>query len=380
MMPDKTLHTQTSASIEIRADQKSITCRGDWTVTSMGSLESQLARLSVGGTQDVECDCAPVAAMDTAGAVLLLEAAQVLRQAGRSVRITGLRPDHAKLVDLIEAQETGKKPPGKPPHFGLVEHIGEANLKRLDEIAGYVSFVGELFSVLAGVIIRPARLRVRGIFFNIQSAGFNAIPIIGLLSFLIGVVIAYQSGVQLRTYGANIYIVDLISLSMTRELAPLMTAILVAGRTGSAYTAQIGTMKVTEEVDAITVLGISPMELLVLPKLLGLIIVLPMLTVYADILGIFGGLVMANSMLGVSAATFLDRLPEAMSLSSYMIGLSKAPVFAAIIATVGCYQGFMVEESAESVGKQTTVSVVQAIFLVIITDAMFSIVFSWMGI
>jgi phospholipid/cholesterol/gamma-HCH transport system permease protein len=379
-MPDKKALSKTPASIDLRSEQNKIICQGNWSATNMGSLESQLARLSQSIVNDVELDGSRITALDSAGALVLLRTAETLRKAGRSVKITGLQAEYAGLVSLIQAQEIDQLQPEKPPELSLLEQIGKTNVVRVQEITGYVSFVGELFSVLAGVILRPSRLRIKELLFNIQDAGFNALPIIGLLSFLIGVVIAYQSGVQLQNYGANIYVVDLISLSMTRELAPLMTAILVAGRTGSAYTAKIGTMKVREEIDAITVLGFSTMELLVLPKLLGLIIVVPMLTFYADILGIFGGLVMANSMLGVSTAAFLHRLPEALSLSSYLVGLSKSPVFAAIIATVGCYQGFMVAGSAESVGRHTTISVVQAIFLVIITDAMFSIVFSWMGI
>ncbi|MDA3786403.1 MAG: ABC transporter permease, partial [Deltaproteobacteria bacterium] len=211
-------------------------------------------------------------------------------------------------------------------------------------------------------------------------AGVQALPIIGLLTFLIGVVISYQGGVQLQQYGASIYITDLVALSMTREFAPLITAILVAGRTGSAYTAQIATMQVTEEIDAIRVLGIDPVELLVLPKLAAMLIVMPLLTLYADFLGILGGMLMAGLMLDVSSTAFLQRLPAALTMESYLIGISKAPVFAVIIVMVGCYQGFMAKGSAENVGARTTSSVVLAIFLVIIADALFSIVFSWIGI
>jgi phospholipid/cholesterol/gamma-HCH transport system permease protein len=195
-----------------------------------------------------------------------------------------------------------------------------------------------------------------------------------------GVVIAYQGAVQLKLYGANIYVADLVGYSMLRELAPLLTAILICGRTGSAYAAKIGTMKVREEIAALQTMGVPPVDLLVLPKLLSLIIVMPLLTVFADIMSVFGGMVMANAQLGIGFNAFLERLEEAIDFTTFMIGIIKAPVFAAIIAIVGCFQGFQVEGSAESVGRHTTISVVQSIFLVIIVDAMFSILFSVLGI
>jgi phospholipid/cholesterol/gamma-HCH transport system permease protein len=202
------------------------------------------------------------------------------------------------------------------------------------------------------------------------------LPIVGLLSFLLGVVVAYQGADQLREFGANIFVVDLVGLSMLREFAPLITAIIVAGRSGSAYAAQIGTMSVTEEIDAMRTLGIAPLDLLVLPKVLALVIALPLLTVFADVLGVLGGMFMARAQLGVSFDEFLDRLVKAVSMTSYLIGIGKAPVFAAIIAMVGCFQGFRTKGGADSVGRQTTRAVVQSIFLVIVADALFSVAFS----
>jgi phospholipid/cholesterol/gamma-HCH transport system permease protein len=223
-------------------------------------------------------------------------------------------------------------------------------------------------------------MRWRHVLRSLQTAGFEALPITGLLSFLMGIVIAYQGAEQLQRFGANIYVADLVGLSMVRELSPMLTAIIVAGRSGSAYTAEIGTMKVTEEIDALRTIGVGPVELLVLPKMLALIIALPLLTVFTDVTGVLGGMVMARAQLDVSFDTFFDRLDDAISLTSFLIGIGKAPVFAIIIALVGCYQGFQVTGSADSVGRQTTVSVVQSIFLVIVTDALFSIAFSWLEI
>jgi phospholipid/cholesterol/gamma-HCH transport system permease protein len=215
---------------------------------------------------------------------------------------------------------------------------------------------------------------------NIQTGGAEALPIVGALTFLIGIVVAYQGAVQLHRYGADIFIVDLIGLSMVRELAPLITAILVAGRTGSAYTAQIATMKVTEEVDALRVLALSPIEVLVLPKVFALVIALPLLTAFADVVGILGGMLMTASMMPIGPRFFLEQFPRVVLPESYLVGIGKAPVFAVVIATVGCYQGFKASGSAESVGAQTTISVVQSIFLIIMLDALFSVIFSELGI
>jgi phospholipid/cholesterol/gamma-HCH transport system permease protein len=218
------------------------------------------------------------------------------------------------------------------------------------------------------------------VLYNMQSAGFDALPIVGLLSFLVGIVVAYQASDQLRRYGANIFVADLVGLSMLREFAPLMTAIIVAGRSGSAYAAQIGTMQVTEEIDAMRTLGIAPLDLLVVPKFLALLIALPLLTVYADAVGVLGGMIMARTELGVGFPEFLARFANAVQPSNYLIGLGKAPVFAAIIVLVGCFQGFRTHGGADSVGRQTTRSVVQSIFLVIVADALFSILFSILGL
>lgn len=247
-------------------------------------------------------------------------------------------------------------------------------------VSGMLAFIGECALILLRSLIQPRRIRWRPILHNLQTAGFEALPITGLLSFLMGVVISYQGADQLQRFGANIFIVDLVGLSMLRELSPLLTAIIVAGRSGSAYAAQIGTMKVTEEIDALRTIGIGPIELLVLPKMLALMIALPLLTLYADAAGVFGGMLMASSKLDVSFGMFIDRLGDAVSLSSFLTGIGKAPVFAVIIALVGCYQGFQASGSADSVGRQTTVSVVQSIFLVILADALFSVAFNWLKI
>ncbi len=210
----------------------------------------------------------------------------------------------------------------------------------------------------------------------IYRNGYLALPIIGLLSFMIGVVITYQMGLQLKNYGANIYIVDLLGISVLREFGPLLTAIMIAGRTGSSYTAQLGMMKLNQEIDALDTMGITPAELLLLPRIAGLVIALPLLTIWSDIFGVMGGMVMSNNMLSITWHDFLHRFPNVVPLRALLIGLGKAPVFALIIASIGCYQGVRVEGSADSVGQNTTRSVVMAIFFIIVADAIFSVVFS----
>ncbi|MDO8313301.1 MAG: MlaE family lipid ABC transporter permease subunit [Sideroxyarcus sp.] len=355
-----------------------VRCTGAWTVQGIAQLEQQLKDIAWPVAVDLEIDSSAISALDTSGAWLLHRTVRALEQQGRSVRIIGLRAESSSLLNLISACEL--LPPTAQSNTGLLASIGKQSWRGLENMSGMLAFVGESAIAMMRLIVHPRRIRWRTIFHNMQSAGFEALPIVGLLSFLMGVVIAYQGADQLQRFGANIYIADMVGLAMLRELSPLLTAIIVAGRSGSAYAAQIGTMKVTEEIDALRTIGISPQELLVLPKMIALVIALPLLTVFADVTGILGGMIMARSQLDVSFGVFIDRLGDAVSLSSFLTGIVKAPVFAAIIALVGCYQGFRVGGSADSVGRQTTLSVVQAIFLVILADALFSLVFNWLKI
>lgn len=354
-------------------------CAGTWTLRDSPKLEQRLERLPLPTSGPVILDCSAVIALDTAGAWLIFRTMRQLEALGCTVAIQGLRPEHEALLNLIRihAVEEGAY---SGLYHGFLERTGRKVWLHLEQLLGILSFLGETAIAIWQSLAHPSRIRWRAILYNLQIAGFNALPIVGLLAFLIGVVVAYQGAGQLMRYGANIFVVDLVGLSVLREMAPLLTAIIVAGRSGSAYAAQIGTMKVTEEIDALHTIGVYPMDLLVLPKMFALIVALPLLTVYADILGVLGGMIMAQTQLNVSFVEFLDRFDDAVTLSSFLVGIGKAPVFAAIIALVGCFQGLRVSGSAESVGRQTTVSVVQAIFLVIVVDAMFSVIFSWLKI
>lgn len=345
----------------------------------IASAEPHLAALVSSGAGKIVIDVSAISKLDTAGAWLLHRTIRLLEKNGSTVRLSGLRPEFDTLLQLIAARAEMAEPIA-PVKDGLLAIIGRKSWQGLNNLSGIFAFIGESAIAFLRSLIQPSRIRWRPILRNLQTAGFEALPIVGLLSFLMGVVIAYQGADQLQRFGANIFIADLVGLSMLRELSPLLTAIIVAGRSGSAYAAQIGTMKIGEEIDALRTIGIGPQELLVQPKIVALIIALPLLTVFADVTGVLGGMLMANSMLDISYSVFLDRLEAALQLSSFLTGIIKAPVFAVIIALVGCYQGFQVSGSTDSVGHHTTVSVVQSIFLVIVADALFSVIFNWLDL
>lgn len=365
---------------EIKADAGQLRCVGAWTVSGIQGLERRLAGLPKALADSGRIDISGITAMDTSGALALVDIVAAWQKAGYRIRLAGARPENQVLIDLVTNRLLGQEPEPARPEFSIIALLGRQSMLKLDQAQGFLSFVGEAALAFCRMLLNPRRLRARVLMANIESAGVNALPIVALLSFLMGVVIAYQGGEQLKLYGANIFIVELVSLTMLREIAPLITAIIVAGRTGSAYAAQIGTMKVTEEIDALRTIGISPMELLVLPKMLALMIALPLLAMFADVLSVFGGMVMAQILLDVSFADFIDRIPQTVTLASFLIGICKAPLFAAVIALVGCYQGFQVSGGADSVGRQTTVSVVQAIFLVIVVDAALAVVLGGFGL
>jgi phospholipid/cholesterol/gamma-HCH transport system permease protein len=320
-----------------------------------------------------------ITSMDTAGAWLVRRSLRRLEQTGRHVELRGLRAEFEQLIRWISADE-GESIAGQPQKAGMIDQLGHAAWNTSLQGLGFLSFVGQSTLVLLHLLVNPRRIRWQPFFYNLRAGGLEAIPIVGLLSFMMGVVIAYQAAVGLRPYGASVFIVEFVGIAMLREIVPLITAIIVAGRSGSAYTAQIGTMKVTEEVNAMRTMGIDPIELLIAPKVLALVVAVPLLTAFADVTGVFGGMVIARTQLDVGFNAFLDRFERVIFPTDYLIGVGKAPVFAVIIAMIGCYQGLCVSGSAESVGRHTTVSVVQSIFVVIVFDAFFSVLLDWMGI
>ena len=363
----------------VQLDQATLRCAGPWTAASLVEAERAL-RAVHWPAGAVVLDFGKISALDLAGAWVMHRTRSELRAQGRDVQLTGLNADQQRLLDLVAERSGEPRPVPHPSEPGFLEDIGRTSSTFAHDLLRFLAFIGHLTFLAVRILLTPAVMYWNVVVREIEEAGFQALPIVGLLTFLIGVVIAYQGGDLLRDYGGSIFIADLVGLSILRELAPLITAIIVAGRTGSAYTAQIGTMQVTEEVDALRSMGIAPIELLVLPKLFALLIALPLLTMFADVMGVLGGMFMARAQLEVSYPSFLDRLDQAIDLQSFLVGIGKAPVFAFIIASVGCYQGFRVSGGAEAVGRRTTMCVVHSIFLVIVIDAVFSIIFTQLGI
>jgi len=320
-------------------------------------------------------DGSKLVALDSAGAWVLQ---RWLGPQGGTARLRGWP---ARALGLMTEVRAAAAPTLlQPPRRGLLQRTGRQTVAGVQQALDFVAFVGQVALAAAGVLRHMGRLRWRAVLHEVEIGGFDALPIIGLTSFLLGVVVAYQGADQLRHYGANVFVVELVGYAMLREFAPLIGAIIIAGRSGSAHAAQIGTMVVTEEIDAMRTIGIDPLERLVLPKILALAVALPLLTVFADLTGVLGGMVMARSQLGIGFGEFASRFGRVMQGSALLIGVGKSFVFAIIIVLVGCFQGLRTRASADSVGRQTTLSVVQSIFLVIVADALFSVVFNVLGL
>jgi phospholipid/cholesterol/gamma-HCH transport system permease protein len=356
--------------------QRNFICQGEWTLKYIPEIKRELRNISLPTSGVIIVNGKDITLMDSAGSWILIEALKQAEKSGLTIQIDDFAAQHTKLISIIKKEAGFLKQIPVPEPAPKLARIGRYVVEQLDEFGAFLSFVGLLTYEWLRVVFNPKRWRWNEIAGVIYKTGFQALPIIALLSFMIGVVISYQMGDQLRAYGANIFIVDLLGLSILREFGPLITAIMVAGRTGSAFTAQIGTMKINQEIDALNTMGITPAELLLLPRLLGLVIALPLLTVWADIFGILGGMMMANNMLGIGWHDFLLRFQHEIPVRSLIIGLGKTPVFALLIASIGCFQGMRVRGSADSVGTQTTRSVVLSIFFIIVADAIFSVIFS----
>lgn len=327
-------------------------------------------------------DISAVEVLDTAGAFFLVATQKKLGVGGSPPRIQGATEDRARLIEKVSTAifEAHPQDDQRQSLRERIENVGRAVVAAFANMADFLNFVGLVISRLIRTVFNPKRLRVTALFAQMQQTGYNAVPIIALMGFLIGIVLAFQGAVQLRQFGAEVFVVDLIAVSVLRELGILLTAIIVAGRSGSAYTAAIGSMKVHEEIDAIKTLGLDPVEVLVLPRLIALVLMLPVLGLVANICALFGGAMMSWLELGVSPNMYVTRLRENTDVWHLGVGMIKAPFFAFTIAVVACWQGFQVAGSADSVGEKTRSSVVQGIFLVIVLDALFSVFSAEIGI
>ncbi|HUK60212.1 MAG TPA: MlaE family lipid ABC transporter permease subunit [Stellaceae bacterium] len=376
----------TAAWIEPEGDADTLVLRagGEWSLAGAAALDRRLGTLRLPPARRVSIDLGALETLDTAGAWLLLRLERSLKSRGSEVQIDNLAETLAPLLGQVErGPEEVPRPPRRPVHHGLrdfLAYIGEGTLDRLVTTAGVLSFLGLVVVTVGRAFVTPRRIRVTSLVAHMERSGFSAMPIVGLLSFLIGIVTAYQGADQLRRFGAEILTVDLLAVGFLRELGAMLTAIIVAGRSGSAFTAELGAMEVREEIDALKTIGLDPVEVLVLPRLFGLMLTLPLLTFFANLMGLLGGALLCWLVLGIALPVFTQELRDAVSLWSVWLGIIKAPFFAIAVSLIGCYEGFSVERSAESVGRHATRSVVESIFTVIVIDAAFSILFSWLQI
>jgi phospholipid/cholesterol/gamma-HCH transport system permease protein len=357
---------------EDRDGRRIISFAGDLRLPDLGDVTT---RLEAAGQVDL-IDLSQVRRMDTVGAWIVHR----LTLDNQAV-LTGANDDVASLIDKVSRSDktVRMRPDRINPLFRVLGEIGEAVAVAGHNLKGLLGFFGAVMIGLANVIRHPSRFRPNAVIQQFEVVGVSALGIVGLMSFLIGIVIAQQGAVQLRQFGAEIYTINLIGRITTRELGVLMTAIMVAGRSGSAFAAQLGTMKLTEEIDAMRTIGVSPVEALVIPRMMSSVLMMPLLGFYATIISIIGGGLFCWVSLGIPPVTFIQRIREVVPMTDMYVGLVKAPVFGAIIGLSGCFQGMQVESNAEQVGLRTTSAVVQAIFLVIVLDAFFAVFFTAIG-
>jgi len=362
-----------------RLERDRLELGGAWTIGASARLDRELRCLKPEGEGAVTIDASKLEKLDSSGAWLLLRTRRALEEAGRQVTGPDLPESYRPLLENLEKTKPvpAVKPPKPKTFLRRLYLIGKGAVNACEQGWKMLGYLGRVTVEAGEAAARPKHnLRIAAIVTQIEETGINALPIVGLLSFLIGVVLAYQGVDQLAQFGAEIFTINILGVGLLRELGGLVTAIIVAGRSGSAFTAQIGTMRVNQEIDAMQTMGLNTIDTLVLPRVIGLVVVMPLLTFYADVMGLIGGAVMCYFDLGITFPVFLRQLDQAIDMSTFMVGIIKAPVFAIVIALVGCYEGFQVERNAASVGALTTRSVVEAIFLVIVLDAAFSVLFS----
>jgi phospholipid/cholesterol/gamma-HCH transport system permease protein len=384
-----------STLLDVRRDEGSLELQlsGEWRALKLPEIDAALAQLDLAGISKVLIVADRVAALDLSGAWRLRELVQQLASRNIEASFRGGEPDQLRLIDKTLADENTHAAGAVAEGTGagalsddavaaaeaairrpLID-IGRHAVRFFRHLRSGVAFFGRVFVTAARALLQPRRFRPISIARHVYDTGITAIPIVALIAFLISVIIAYMSAQQLRSFGAEIFVVDLVTIGVLRELGVLLTAIIVAGRSGSAFSAEIGAMKLNEEVDALHATGVDPFEVLVLPRVLGLVIALPLLTVIADIIGLMGGALLCRYLLDMPLTQFVTRVEESIAPTTFWVGIIKSPVFALLIAMAGAYRGMQVRGSSRELGRLTTVAVVQAIFLVILADAAFAVLF-----
>ncbi|MEW6219420.1 MAG: MlaE family lipid ABC transporter permease subunit [Thermodesulfobacteriota bacterium] len=320
-------------------------------------------------------DMARITALDDFGVLVLLEAQAIMAERRRPFALVGLKPEHQELLGLVRFEElTGIRPASRAAGVQPLTLLGEVTIRQAEAIREAITFVGSLILAMAGLLRRPRGLRLDEVWGVMERTGVQALPIVGLISFLLGLIMAFMSAVQLQQFGANVYVASLVSLAMTRELGPIMTAILVAGRSGSAYAAEIATMKISEEVDALVTMGLDPVLFLAVPRLLATVAVVPFLTLFSDVVAIAGGLVVGIFGLDLTVSAYLAQTAKTLTVFDVFWGAGKSMIFAVMIAGIGCLRGFQARGGPAAVGQATTSSVVTGIFLIIVWDSLFAVI------
>ena len=361
--------------------QLTLRLAGRWCATEVGAIEPQLARLDTHGLQHILVSTRDLTELDISGAWLLWRLASDVRAAGAELDFVDGEPEQLGLIErsLTDTAQAPLMAPAQHHEEYLGEDtfaaVGRRAVRAWHAVLNGLGFIGQLSLMLGRAMRTPKRWRPTSIARHVYDTGVTAIPIVALIGFLIAVIVAYMGAQQLRKFGADIFVVDLVTVGMLREMGVLLTAIIVAGRSGSAFAAEIGAMKLNEEVDALHATGVDPIEVLVLPRMLGLMIALPLLTVVADGVGLAGGALLCRFLLAMPFVQYIERMDEAIGSFTFWAGIVKAPVFAILIATAGAFRGLQVRSSSRELGRLTTVAVVQAIFLVILFDALFAVLF-----
>jgi len=371
----------TEAAFDCRVEQSRVHLepRGRWTVDTLSVLERGIAGIKIpSDARLIDIDLAALKELDTAGAWLLARSEVGWRARGLKTAYSNVTAKHRVLLDEVAGHPLQELP--RPQQMGsitrLLDDTGRTVIGAGDDVVRVVSFLGASVAALARAVARPRRLRFTSVIHHMEHTGLRAVGIIGLMSFLIGGIIAQQGAFQLRRFGAELFAVDLVGILVLRELGVLMTAIMFAGRSGSAFTAELGAMKMREEIDAMRIIGLDPIETLIVPRLIALIVALPMVTFMSDMLALVGAGVVAKFYIGMSPTAFIERLRDGIGMNTFLVGLFKAPFMALVIGLIACVEGLKVTGSAESLGRQTTASVVKAIFMVIVLDALFAMFLS----
>jgi phospholipid/cholesterol/gamma-HCH transport system permease protein len=356
---------------------------GSWTAANATALEAltDSAATRLDEARAVRMDMAEVRELDTIGAWLLEKMSRRATSAGHRIEMVGVADHYAGLIEEVRQvnRRTPALAPAANPLLARLGDIGSAAAGATQDLTAFLDMLGSLFLALAGVLRRPRSLRLTSLTYQLYRVGWQAIPIVVLIDFLIGAIIAQQGIFHFRKFGADSYVVDMVGILVLRELGVLIVAIMVAGRSGSAYTAELGSMKMREEIDALATMGLDPVEVLILPRVIALICALPILSFIGSMAALYGGCLVAWFYGGMGPAIFLARLHDAVSVTHFEVGIIKAPFMALVIGIVACSEGLRVKGSAESLGKQTTTSVVKSIFLVIVLDGLFAIFFASIG-